>query len=81
MTKNDEKVMNVSGSKSESKILRKVQDWIYHQLPFVVTIVLIAGICLGLLGGKILYEKKLSESVLIGGFVLDKKVYDVKLRP
>jgi hypothetical protein len=67
----------------ESKLSRgdKLRRWIYHQLLFIITIVFIAGSVAGIHGAKIYYENKMGETVQLRGFVHDKNVYEVKVRP
>ena len=69
--------------KDEQELSRgdKFRRWIYHQLLFIVTIVFIAGSVAGIYGAKIYYENKMGETVQLRGFVHDKNVYEVKIRP
>jgi hypothetical protein len=41
----------------------------------------IFGMCAGVFGGKLLYEWRMKQAIILKGFVYDKEVFDVKLRP
>lgn len=49
-------------------------------LSLMIIFVLLGGAC-GLYLSKIVYDFRLKEITMIGGFVFDGKVFDVKLRP
>ena len=59
----------------------KFRRWIYHQLLFIITIIFLCGSIVGIYGAKIYYENKMGETVQLRGFVYDKNVYEVKVRP
>jgi hypothetical protein len=59
----------------------KFRRWIYHQLLFIITITFLCGSIVGIYGAKIYYENKMGETVQLRGFVYDKNVYEVKVRP
>ncbi len=59
----------------------RFRRWVYHQLLFIVTIVFIFGAVAGIYGAKIYYENKMGETIQVRGFVYDKQVYEVKIRP
>lgn len=56
-------------------------DWLHKQLLFVLTLTFILGMCAGIYGGKLLYEWRLKQAIVLKGFVYEKEVFDVKLRP
>jgi hypothetical protein len=55
-------------------------NWIKKSIAMMVIFILLGGAC-GLYIAKIIYDFRMNEITMIGGFVHNKQVYDVKLRP
>jgi hypothetical protein len=52
-----------------------------HRISFWFLILFLLGVLVGGYGIYCYQRYQLSESILIGAFVVDKKVYDIKMRP
>jgi len=55
-------------------------NWIKKSIAMMIIFVLIGGAG-GLYIAKFIYDFRMSEICKVGGFVYDKKVYNVSLRP
>lgn len=66
--------------KSIESNLSNVGASIKKHLALMIIFILI-GAAVGLYAAKFLYEWRMDEVTKVGGFVYDKRVYDVKLRP
>jgi len=55
-------------------------NWIKKSIAMMIIFVLI-GMAGGIYIAKIAYDMRMDEVCKVGGFVHDKKIFDVKLRP
>jgi hypothetical protein len=58
----------------------KIVNWIKKSIA-MMTIFILIGCSLGFYLSKIVYNIRMNEVTMVGGFIHDNKVYDVKLRP
>lgn len=58
----------------------KFANWIKKSIAMMIIFILLGGTG-GLYIAKFIYDFRMKEITMIGGFVHDKRVYDVKLRP
>jgi len=54
---------------------------LFHTIGFWFLVVLLCGIFIGGYGIRLYQKSQMQESITLGGFVFEKKIYDVRLRP
>ena len=53
----------------------------FSKIGFWFLVMLLCGIFIGGYGIRLYQKSQMQESVTLGGFVFEKKIYDMRLRP
>ena len=64
----------------KNSTMNHIADWVKKSIAMMIIFILLGGAG-GLYIAKFIYDFRMKEITMIGGFVHDKRVYDVKLRP
>ena len=82
-----EKITALADTEMKTDIIKSIGgclttfvDAFKKHLAMLIIFVLL-GVAGGLYIGKIIYNMRMGEICMVGGYVYDNKIYDVKLRP
>ena len=54
---------------------------LFHAIGFWFLVILLLGIYIGGCGMHFYQKSRMNEAIVLGGFVFEKKIYEIKLRP
>ena len=61
-------------------ILDKLKE-LFHTIGFWFLVILLLGVYIGGCGMHLYQKSRMNEAIVLGGFVFEKKIYEIKLRP